>query len=71
MDPHPGGLLPITGSGLDAGPAVPFDYVVHHLDALGAYEHYAAPALSDVLLQVAVSNHAVVGDLARRGTRRW
>ena len=66
MDPHPGGPLAIAGFGLDAGPAVPLDYVVRHLDALGGYEHYAAPALSEVLLEVAVSKHAVVGDLAGR-----
>jgi hypothetical protein len=66
VDPHPGGPLAIAGFGLDAVPAVPPDDVVRHLDALGAYEHYAAPALSDVLLEVAVSKHAVVGDLAAR-----
>jgi hypothetical protein len=66
MDPHPGGPLAIAAFGLDAGPAVPPDDVVRHLDVLGGYEHYAAPALSDVLLEVAVSKHAVVGDLAAR-----
>src|SRR5215203_6341453 len=66
MDRHPGGPLAIAGSGLDAGPAVPPDDVLRHLDALGAYEHYAAPALSDFLLGVAVTKHAVVGDLAGR-----
>ena len=64
MDLHPGGPLAMAGFGVDARPAVPLDDVVRHLDALGAYEHYAAPALSDVFLEVAVSEHAVVGDLA-------
>jgi hypothetical protein len=50
VDTHPGGPLAIAGSGLDAGPAVPLDDVVRRLDVLGAYEHYAARALSDVLL---------------------
>ena len=50
MDPHSGGALAIAGFSLDAVPAVALDDVVCHLDALGAYEHYAAPALSDVLL---------------------
>ena len=66
MDTHPGGPLAIAGSGLDAVPAVPLDDVVRHLDVLGAYEHYAAPALSDVRLEVAVSKHAVISDLAAR-----
>ena len=66
MNRHPGGPLAIAGSGLDAGPAVPPDDVLRHLDALGAYEHYAAPALSDFLLEVAITKHAVVGDLAGR-----
>ena len=64
VDPHPRGALAIAAFGLDAGPAVPLDDVLRHLDVLGGYEHYAPPALSDVLLEVAVSNHAVVGDLA-------
>ena len=64
MDPHPGGPLAIAAFGLDAWPAVPLDYVLRHLDVLGGYEHYAPTALSDVLLAVAVSEHAVVGDLA-------
>src|SRR5215204_2513176 len=64
VDPHPGGALAIAAFGLDAGPAVPLDDVLRHLDVLGGYEHYAPPALSDVLLAVAVSEHAVVGDLA-------
>src|SRR3712207_4721667 len=68
MDPHLRGLLAIAGFGVDARPAVPPDEVVRNLDALGAYEHYAAPTLSDVLLEVAVSKHAVVGDLARPPT---
>ena len=66
MDTHPGGPLAIAGFGLDAVSAVPLDEVVRHLDVLGAYEHYAAPALSDVLLEIAVSKHAVVDDLAGR-----
>src|SRR5829696_2950 len=64
VDPNSGGALAIAGFSLNAVPAVALDVVVRHLDALGAYEHYAAPALSDVLLEVAVSEHAVVGDLA-------
>ena len=68
VDPHPGGALAVAGFSLDAVPAVPLDDVVRNLDALGPYEHYAAPALSDVLLEVAVSKHAVVGDLARPPT---
>ena len=66
MDPHPGGPLTIAGFSVDAGPTVTLDDVVGYLDALGAYEHYAASALSDVLLEVAVSKHAVVDDLAGR-----
>src|SRR5215216_5822262 len=66
MDPHPRGPLAIAVFGSDSLPAVPLDDVVRHLDALGGYEHYAAPALCDVLLEVAVSKHAVVGDLAGR-----
>jgi hypothetical protein len=66
VDTHPGGPLAIAGFGLDAVSAVPLDEVVRHLDVLGAYEHYAAPALSDVLLEIAVSKHAVVDDLAGR-----
>ena len=66
MDHHPGGPLAIGGFGVDAVPAVPPEDIVRNLDALGAYEHYAAPALSEVLLEVAVSEHAVVGDLAGR-----
>ena len=68
MDPHSGGALAIAGFSLDAVPAVPLDDVVRNLDALGPYEHYAAPALSDVLLEVAIAKHAVVGDLARPPT---
>src|SRR5215207_5166911 len=64
VDPHPGGALAIAAFGLDAGPTVPLDDVLRHLDVLGGYEHYAPPALSDVLLAVAVSEHEVVGDLA-------
>src|SRR5215207_4471567 len=45
VDPHPGGPLAIAGFSIDAVPAVPLDYVVRHLDALGAYEQYAAPAI--------------------------
>src|SRR5215211_7372335 len=63
MDPHPGGPLAIAGFGSDAVPTVPPEDVVRHPDALGTYEHYAGPA-PFVLLEVAVSNHAVVGDLA-------
>jgi hypothetical protein len=66
MDPHLGGPLTIAGFGLGAGPTVTLDGVVRNLDSLGAYEHYAAPTLSDVLLEVAVSKHAVVGNLAGR-----
>ena len=66
MDTHPGGPLAIAGSGLDAVTAVPPEDVVRHLDVLGAYEHYAAPALWDVFPEVAVSKHAVVDDLASR-----
>src|SRR5215218_168301 len=65
VDPHLGGPLAIGGFGFDAGPAVPPEDVVCHPDALGAYEHYAGPA-PFVLLRVAVSEHAVVGDLAGR-----
>src|SRR5215216_6452095 len=66
MDPHPGGPLAIAVFGSDSLPAVPADDVVRHFDVLGGYEHYAAPALCDVLLEVAVTKHAVVGDLAAR-----
>ena len=66
MDPHPGGPLAIAGFGADAVPAVPPDRVVRHFDGPCAREHYAAPATRDVLLDVAVVNHAVVGDLAAR-----
>src|SRR5687767_9155659 len=65
VDPHPIGPLAIGGFGLDAVPAVPPEDVVRHPDALGAYEHYAVP-VPFVFLQVAVSEHAVVGDLAGR-----
>ena len=44
-------------------PRFPLDDVVCHPDALGTYEHYAGPA-PFVLLEEAVSKHAVVGDLA-------
>ena len=63
MDPHLGDPLAIAGFGSDAVPTVPLEDVVCHPDALGTYEHYAGPA-PFVLLEVAVSKHAVVGDLA-------
>jgi hypothetical protein len=64
VDPHLGGPLAIAGFGADAVPAVPRDGVVRHLDAPSAREHYAAPAPRDVLIEVAVMEHAVLGDLA-------
>src|SRR5215218_2282382 len=66
MDPHSRGPLAIAVFGLDPVPAVLPGEVVRHFDVLGGYEHYAAPALCDVLLEVAVTKHAVVGDLAAR-----
>jgi hypothetical protein len=45
-------------------PRFPLTIVVRYFDSLGAYEHYAVPALSDVLLEVAVTKHTVVGDPA-------